>query len=224
MRVERRDSTTCHRRERRPLRREEFCKTVSGVSDRPGSTHSAVSDPAQDVFYRSCSQFCIDQIQRDAAPERSIRQFQPSCSQFLIADIVFRQSDNACNPVQAIRFKRGQPAGTPPLQTANGKIQAGGEFFQRHARGMHHFPDDDLRKTFANCREEFAFIARAATESVGPAEFRHHSFQFANHSVTYCSANWRVEKQRCRIVCTSLTIVSAVSIPAYASRPRWNRG
>ena len=129
------DSTGVLQIERTPHHRTASLSKPPERSCRPGSTHAAECDPAQNVLHRPRPQFAVNHFERDVATERPVGPLQPPGGGCLISDVPLRERNNACQAIQAIGLVAGQAPLVPaPLQAARRKIQGRREFLERQAR------------------------------------------------------------------------------------------
>src|SRR5205823_9045509 len=175
-----------------------FLSTDGGEFDRPLSTHSAVGDTAKDVLNGTSTKLCVDVIQRCIASQRAIRPFQPSSRHVILTQIMLRESNDACEPIQAVRFKPGQPSlPTSSLQASRRKIQARGQLFQCETGALHHLVDNYFRKTISNGGLKISLILQRAPKNRLTAEFLKNGVEFINHFDVYYSAKCRTRDRPC---------------------------
>ena len=151
--------------------------------DRRASTHAAVGDASENVLHGPGSEFGIDHLERRAASESAIRPPEPASCGIIVAEVMLRQGNDACEPVEAVRFVPGQSALVPPpLEAPRREIEAGRELFQCEAGGMHHLFDDGLRKALPNRVLEIRFRSERSAENRLATQFFNHSVEFGYHS------------------------------------------
>src|ERR1035438_3367820 len=184
--------TTGRRTDRRLPRQADYPHRALAEFDRPGSTHSAVSNPAQNILYRARARFRVNQFEGALAAQRAVWPAEPTGGRLVVAYVVLGQRNNPRQPVEAVGLEARQASPlAPPLQAAWREIQTAGQFLQGQAAGVHNLRHNLRAKAFPDRGFEVALGVQGAAKSLLPPQFRNHGTQFVYHYVVYYSAIWR---------------------------------
>src|SRR4051812_42763920 len=128
-------------------------------------------------------------MERCFTAECAIGTAQPAVRCFVISNIVFGESYDSSETIEAIGLESCKSTFAASLQTPRREIKAGCEFFQCDAGVQHEFFDNRVRKAGPKNVQKIILFGDLVPQDRWSTHLFDHSMELINHSVVYCSAN-----------------------------------